>query len=42
MKKKKKCVCVGGGLGSPVALISGTHLETELLVYVFYADVFNV
>lgn len=28
--------------GSPVALISGTHLETELLVYIFYADALKV
>lgn len=28
--------------GSPVALISGTHLETELVVYIFYADALKV
>lgn len=29
-------------MGSPVALISGTHLETELVVYIFYADALKV
>lgn len=33
---------VGMKRGSLVALISGTHLETELVVYIFYADALKV
>lgn len=45
LKQQTKTVWLFGAemkRGSTVALISRTHLETELLVYIFYADTLKV